>query len=79
MTPNSRRIPYNQTHRVAALTTALYSESAEEREMVCCLLLYQKMGPSASMKTKPEFNFLSLRSVQSESENPTSSSEELAA
>ena len=73
VTPNSRRIPYNQTHCVAALTTALYLAFADESEIVCCFLLYQKMGPSANMKTKPDVEFLSIGSpAQSESENPAS-------
>ena len=37
--PNSRRIPYNQTHCVDALTAALYLDSADESEMVCCFLI----------------------------------------
>ena len=78
VTPNSRRIPCNQTHYVAALSVTLYSASADESEMVCCFLLDQKMGPSESMKKKPEFDFLSVGSLaQSESENPASWSEEL--
>ena len=57
VTPNSRRIPYNQTHYVAALTVSLYSTSADESEMVCCFLLDQKMGPLESTKTKLEVDF----------------------
>ena len=80
VTPNSRRIPCNQTHCVATLTDALYSASAEERKMAYCFLLDQKIGPSASMKPKPQVEFMSLGSpTQSELGNPTSSSEELAA
>ena len=38
------------------------------------------MGPLERMNTKPEVDFLSLGSlIESESENPTSSSGELAA
>ena len=66
-TPNSRRIPCNQTHCVAALTAAMYSASADEIQMVCCFLLEQKMGPLASIKKKPEVDFLSVGSpAQSE-------------
>ena len=66
-TPNSWRIPCNQTHGVAAFTAPLYSAYVEEREIVCCLLLEQKIGPSASMKTKTEVDFLSMGSpAQSE-------------
>ena len=62
VTPNSRRIPYNQTHYVAALTATLYSDSADESEIVCCFLLEHKMGPSSSINTKPEVDFLSVGS-----------------
>ena len=62
VTPNSRRIPYNQTHCVAALTTALYSASADESEMACCFLLDHKMGPPENINTKPEVDFLSVGS-----------------
>ena len=73
VTPNSRRIPCNQTHCVAALTVALYSAFVDESEMVCCFLLEQQMGLSASIKKKPEVDFLSVESLdQSESESPAS-------
>ena len=79
VTPNSRRIPCNQTHYVVASTASLYSASADESEMVCCFLIDQKMGPSSRINKKPEFDFLLVGSpAQSESENPTSWSEELA-
>ena len=58
VTPNSRRIPCNQTQCVDALTAALYSTSADESEMVCCFLLDHKMGPLATIQTKPEVDFL---------------------
>ena len=78
VTPNSRRIPRNQTHQVAALTAALYLASANESEMVCYFLLEQQIGPLENMKTKPDVDFLSIGSpTQSESENPASWSEEL--
>ena len=70
VTLNSQKIPCNQTHYVAALTISMYLTSANESEMVCCFLLDQEMEPSANMKTKPEFYFLSAGSLaQSESEN----------
>ena len=73
MTPNSQRIPSNQTHCVVALTAAPYLVSADESEMVFCFLLEKKMGPSSILKAKPEVYFLSMGSpAQSESENPTS-------
>ena len=73
VTPNSQRIPYNQTHCVAALNAALYLTSTDESEMVCCFLLDQKIGPSLNMNTKTNVDFLSIGSLaQSESENPTS-------
>ena len=78
VTPNSRRIPCNQTHCVAALAASLYSTFADESDMVCCLLLEHQMVPSSNMNTKPDVEFLSIGSPnQSESENPTSLSEEL--
>ena len=58
VTPNSRRIPCNQTHYVATLSAALYSGSFQEREMVCCFLLDQQIGPSEIIKTKYEVDFL---------------------
>ena len=79
-TSSSQRMPCNHTHCVAAFTTPLYSASTEEREIVWCLLLEKKMGPLESINKKPEVDLLSLGSpAQSESENPTSSSEELDA
>ena len=78
VTPNSWRIPYNQTHCVAALIVALYSASANESEMVCFFLLYQQMEPSKNIQTKPEADFLSMGSPsQSELENRGSWREEL--
>ena len=76
---SSLRMPCNHTHCVAAFTAPLYSTSYEEREIMCYLLLEKKMGPLESMNTKLEVEFMSLVSpAQSESENPTSSSGELA-
>ena len=62
-TRNSWRIPFNQTHRVAAFTVALYLTSAEEREIVCCYLLDQKIGPSTRIKIKPKVYFLLVGSL----------------
>ena len=68
MTPNSQRIPYNQTHYVAGLIATMYLASAEEREMVCCFLLDQQIVPSKSMKRKPKVDFILVGSpAQSES------------
>ena len=79
MTPNSQKIPSNQTHSVAALTAALYLASADENEMVWYLSHDQKMGPSENMNTKLDVYFLIIGSLaQSESENLASWSEELA-
>ena len=73
VTPNSRKIPCNQTHCVAALIVAVYLASIHESEMVLFLLLDQKMGPLENIKTKPEVEFLLVGSpAQSESENPAS-------
>ena len=73
VTPNSQRIPSNQTHCVVALTATMYLTSADESEMVCCFLLEQKIGPSENMKKKLDVDFLSIGSpTQSESENPAS-------
>ena len=58
VTPNSQRIPYNQTHYVATLTVSLYLTSADENEMVFCFLIDQQMGPSSSINTKTKFYFL---------------------
>ena len=70
MTPNSQKIPCNQTHCVATLTAALYSAFADESEMVCYFLLDQQMIPSKNMKKKHEVDFLLVGSpAQSESEN----------
>ena len=73
VTPNSSRIPCNQTHCVTALSATLYLASADESEMVLFLLLDQKMVPSETIFKKPKVYFLSVGSpAQSESENPTS-------
>ena len=54
--PSSPRIPYNHTHCVATFATplyldsaALYSDSVDERDIVCFYLLYQHMVPCESM------------------------------
>ena len=79
-TLSCQRMPCNHTHCVATFIAPLYSTSAEEREIVCCFLLDQHMGLLERMHTKHEVEFLSLGSpTQSKSENPTSSSGELAA
>ena len=48
--PSSPRMPFNHTHYVAAFTAPLYWASIDERDIVCCFLLNQHMGPFASMK-----------------------------
>ena len=49
--PSSPRIPCNHIHFVAAFTTPLYSDSTDERDIVCCLLLEQNMVPCEIMNT----------------------------
>ena len=63
VTPNSWRIPCNQTHYVAALTATLYSAYVDESEMVWCFLTDQKIGPSANIKKKPEVDFYVFSSI----------------
>ena len=62
VTPSSQRIPFNQTHYVAALTVTLYSACSNKSDMVRCFLIDQKMGPLENMKTKLEVAFLSVAS-----------------
>ena len=49
--PSSPRMPCNHTHYLVAFTTPMYSASGEDKEIVCFLLLYQKMGLCESMNT----------------------------
>ena len=49
--PISPRIPCNHTHCVDAFTAPLYSALDDERDIMCCLLLEQNMGPCVGMNT----------------------------
>ena len=49
--PSSPRIPYNHTRYVGAFTAPLYSDSTDERDIVCYFLIDQNMVPCARMNT----------------------------
>ena len=47
----SPRMPCNHTHCVVVFTAPLYSDSADERDIVCCFIIHQNMGPCTRINT----------------------------
>jgi len=59
MRPISPKILFNQTTSQAALMTALYSASVEDKATVGCFLLIHEMIVGPMLKVYPVVDFLS--------------------